>query len=67
MIPFYSGKNPWFTILIAIGPALIATILVFMDQQITAVIVNRKEFKMKVFTTPIFEYYFFSTTILIFI
>ena len=28
-------------------PALIATILVVMDQQITAVIVNRKEFKLK--------------------
>ena len=31
----------------AIAPALIATILVFMDQQITAVIINRKEFKLK--------------------
>ena len=28
-------------------PALIATILIFMDQQITAVIINRKEFKLK--------------------
>ena len=28
-------------------PALIATILIFMDQQITSVIINRKEFKLK--------------------
>ncbi|CAF0790608.1 unnamed protein product [Adineta steineri] len=31
----------------AILPALLATILIFMDQQITAVIVNRKENKLK--------------------
>lgn len=47
LIPLYSGKNPWYTILIAIAPALIATILVFMDQQITAVIINRKDFQLK--------------------
>lgn len=29
-------------------PALLVTILIFMDQQITAVIVNRKEHKLKV-------------------
>lgn len=28
-------------------PALLGTILIFMDQQITAVIVNRKENKLK--------------------
>lgn len=39
--------NPWWTALAAILPALLATILVFMDQQITAVIVNRKENKFK--------------------
>lgn len=27
--------------------AILATILIFMDQQITAVIVNRKEYKLK--------------------
>jgi len=43
---FEDGK--WYWALIAIGPALIATILVFMDQQITAVIINRKEFQLKV-------------------
>lgn len=32
----------------AIFPALLATILIFMDQHITAVIVNRKENKLKV-------------------
>jgi sodium bicarbonate cotransporter 7 len=41
------GKNSVASIFLAIIPALIATILVFMDQQITAVIINRKEFKMK--------------------
>ncbi len=46
LIPFF-GKNPWWTIFLAIPPAIIATLLVFMDQQITAVIVNRKEFKLK--------------------
>ena len=45
-IPFF-GKNQWWTVLAAILPAIIATALVFMDQQITAVIVNRKEFKLK--------------------
>ena len=45
-IPFF-GKNEWWTILAAILPAIIATMLIFMDQQITAVIVNRKEFKLK--------------------
>ena len=42
------GKNPphmWFAALL---PALLATILIFMDQQITAVIINRKENKLKV-------------------
>lgn len=32
----------------SILPALLVTILIFMDQQITAVIVNRKENKLKV-------------------
>lgn len=41
------GSNPWWTIPVAIVPALLATILIFMDQQITAVIVNRKENKLK--------------------
>lgn len=29
-------------------PAVLVTILIFMDQQITAVILNRKEYKLKV-------------------
>ena len=45
--PILNG-NPWWTILLAFIPALLGTILIFMDQQITAVIVNRKEFKLKV-------------------
>nr|AAN75454.1 Na-dependent Cl/HCO3 exchanger [Doryteuthis pealeii] len=40
-------RNPWWTILAAVIPALLCTILIFMDQQITAVIVNRKENKLK--------------------
>ena len=41
-------NNPWWTIPAAIAPAMLATILIFMDQQITAVIVNRRENKLKV-------------------
>ena len=40
------GGNPWFTPIVAVIPALLGTILIFMDQQITAVIVNRKEHKL---------------------
>lgn len=46
MPPF--GGNPWWVYLASALPALLVTILVFMDQQITAVIVNRKEHKLKV-------------------
>lgn len=42
------GGNPWWVYLAAAIPALLVTILIFMDQQITAVIVNRKEHKLKV-------------------
>ncbi|XP_053266541.1 sodium bicarbonate cotransporter 3 isoform X8 [Podarcis raffonei] len=41
------GPNPWWTLVIAAVPALLCTILIFMDQQITAVIINRKEHKLK--------------------
>ncbi|XP_055731869.1 sodium bicarbonate cotransporter 3-like isoform X7 [Salvelinus fontinalis] len=41
------GTNPWWTLLVAALPALLCTILIFMDQQITAVIINRKEHKLK--------------------
>ncbi|KAM6968124.1 sodium bicarbonate cotransporter 3-like [Aplochiton taeniatus] len=41
------GPNPWWTLLVAVVPALLCTILIFMDQQITAVIINRKEHKLK--------------------
>ncbi|XP_045931482.1 electrogenic sodium bicarbonate cotransporter 1-like isoform X4 [Micropterus dolomieu] len=41
------GGNPWWVYLVSALPALLVTILVFMDQQITAVIVNRKEHKLK--------------------
>lgn len=42
------GPNPWWTVLAASIPALLCTILIFMDQQITAVIINRKEHKLLV-------------------
>ena len=42
------GKNDPLKWIAALLPALLATILIFMDQQITAVIVNRKENKLKV-------------------
>uniref|UniRef100_A0A3B5MZX3 Anion exchange protein n=1 Tax=Xiphophorus couchianus TaxID=32473 RepID=A0A3B5MZX3_9TELE len=41
------GANPWWTLLAAAVPALLCTILIFMDQQITAIIINRKENKLK--------------------
>lgn len=40
-------KNPLWSWFIAVFPALLGVILIFMDQQITAVIVNRKENKLK--------------------
>jgi solute carrier family 4 (sodium bicarbonate transporter), member 10 len=41
------NENPVWSALVAIPPAILGTILIFMDQQITAVIVNRKENKLK--------------------
>uniref|UniRef100_A0A7N8YCM2 Anion exchange protein n=1 Tax=Mastacembelus armatus TaxID=205130 RepID=A0A7N8YCM2_9TELE len=41
------GPNPWWTVIITFIPSLLCTILIFMDQQITAVIINRKEHKLK--------------------
>ncbi|KAL0274169.1 UNVERIFIED_CONTAM: hypothetical protein PYX00_006656 [Menopon gallinae] len=46
LIPFF-GRNPVWSSFAAVLPALLGTILIFMDQQITAVIVNRKENKLK--------------------
>ncbi|XP_050448370.1 electroneutral sodium bicarbonate exchanger 1 isoform X1 [Cataglyphis hispanica] len=43
--PFH--HNPFWSAIVACLPALLGTILIFMDQQITAVIVNRKENKLK--------------------
>lgn len=50
-MPF--GKNPWWWYLASFVPALLVTILIFMDQQISAVIVNRKENKLKVWKQQI--------------
>ncbi|XP_042176136.1 solute carrier family 4 member 4a isoform X4 [Oncorhynchus tshawytscha] len=41
------GGNPWWVYVVSAVPALLVTILLFMDQQITAVIVNRKEHMLK--------------------
>uniref|UniRef100_A0A4W4G0D2 Anion exchange protein n=1 Tax=Electrophorus electricus TaxID=8005 RepID=A0A4W4G0D2_ELEEL len=41
------GSNPTWTLFAAAIPALLCTILIFMDQQISAVIINRKEHKLK--------------------
>merc|ERR1711892_501555 len=46
VIPPFNG-NPWYTALLAVIPAILGSILIFMDQQITAVIVNRKEHLLK--------------------
>ncbi|XP_062274093.1 electrogenic sodium bicarbonate cotransporter 4 [Scomber scombrus] len=45
VMPF--SKNPWWVYVASFVPALLVTILIFMDQQISAVIVNRKENKLK--------------------
>ncbi|XP_055921722.1 electroneutral sodium bicarbonate exchanger 1 isoform X3 [Eupeodes corollae] len=47
VIPLFTAKNPFWTPIIAVFPAMLGTILIFMDQQITAVIINRKENKLK--------------------
>ncbi|KAJ8962422.1 hypothetical protein NQ314_005749 [Rhamnusium bicolor] len=41
------NHNPFYSVFVAIPPALLGTILIFMDQQITSVIINRKEYKLK--------------------
>ena len=46
VIPPFNGNPAWSSI-IAVIPALLGAILIFMDQQITAVIVNRKEHKLQ--------------------
>lgn len=47
LVPFFHEKNPIWLIPLACIPACFSTILIFMDQQITAVIINRKEYKLK--------------------
>uniref|UniRef100_A0A669QJN4 Anion exchange protein n=1 Tax=Phasianus colchicus TaxID=9054 RepID=A0A669QJN4_PHACC len=46
-IVFPFGANPWWICLASVVPAILVTILIFMDQQITAVILNRKEYKLQ--------------------
>ena len=48
MFADHALTNPWWVdVFLAPVLAILATILIFMDQQITAVIVNRKEHKLK--------------------
>ena len=54
LIPLYDDASPWYVYLLASIPAMLLTILLFMDQQITSVIVNRKEHKLKVDFFPFF-------------
>lgn len=42
------GANPWWLSVAAALPALLLSILIFMDQQITAVILNRAEYRLQV-------------------
>uniref|UniRef100_A0A8C8E8G0 Solute carrier family 4 member 9 n=1 Tax=Otus sunia TaxID=257818 RepID=A0A8C8E8G0_9STRI len=46
-IVFPFGANPWWVCLVSPVPAVLITILIFMDQQITAVILNRREYKLE--------------------
>ncbi|NXC42336.1 S4A4 protein, partial [Penelope pileata] len=46
-IVFPFGANPWWVCLASMVPAILVTILIFMDQQITAVILNRREYKLQ--------------------
>ncbi|XP_027712369.1 anion exchange protein 4 [Vombatus ursinus] len=46
LVPLF-GANPWWLCLATALPALLMSILVFMDQQITAVILNRKEYQLQ--------------------
>ncbi|XP_057346948.1 anion exchange protein 4 isoform X4 [Manis pentadactyla] len=41
------GANPWWLSVAAALPALLLSILIFMDQQITAVILNRDEHRLR--------------------
>ncbi|XP_035869987.1 anion exchange protein 4 isoform X4 [Phyllostomus discolor] len=41
------GTNPWWLSVAAALPALLLSILIFMDQQITAVILNRAEYRLR--------------------
>ncbi|KAG7254634.1 hypothetical protein CRUP_014282, partial [Coryphaenoides rupestris] len=42
------GPNPWWTAVVSVVPALLCTILIFMDQHITTVIITRKEHQLEV-------------------
>ncbi|NXN07725.1 S4A4 protein, partial [Indicator maculatus] len=46
-IIFPFRANPWWVCLVSVVPAILITILIFMDQQITAVILNRREYKLQ--------------------
>ena len=57
------GNNlPLWAPIAAVIPALLATGLLFMDQQITALVVNRKDNKLKV---TLCRYYYFLLHVII--
>ncbi|XP_068024569.1 electroneutral sodium bicarbonate exchanger 1-like isoform X4 [Melanerpes formicivorus] len=47
------GPNPVWTVFAALIPALLCTVLIFMDQHITVAIVNRKDHKLKLIPMPV--------------
>lgn len=47
VVPIFAPENPVWLCFAAAVPAMLATILIFLDQQLTAVIVNRKENKLR--------------------
>jgi hypothetical protein len=54
------NSDKFWLVFAAIPPAFLATILIFMDQHITAVIINRKENKLRVKITIKFNHFFIA-------
>ena len=48
IIPLLDEHCPWYMIILATIPAILLVIIVFIEQHIVSVIVNRKEHKLKV-------------------
>lgn len=63
LFPIFPPENPFWIPVVCVFPALLATILIFMDQQITAVIINRKENKLKVCLFELYRIHFHKNNI----